>query len=303
MTQWVKKGLIIRPNKKYQWMQTHAMVPTVQHRQGDVYRVFFSGRDDQNRSLIGYADVDLKDPVRILSISKKPVLGLGDLGCFDDNGVTPSWIVEHKGRTYLYYIGWNKRSTVRMSLVSGLAISDDDGKSFQRVSKIPILDRTNEEPLLLNTGPCVLVENNLWRMWYVSGVEWVNPDLPRYNIKYAESRDGISWKRTGIVCINFRSPKENALARPCVLKEDGIYKMWFAYKGTDYRIGYAESKDGISWNRRDSLAGIDVSKDGWDSQMIEYAYVFRHNNKKHMFYNGNDYGKGGIGYAVMETVI
>ncbi len=238
--QWIKKGLIIRPNKNYWWMQTHAMVPVVWYRQDNVHRVFFSGRDDLNRSLIGYMDVDLKDSARILSISEKPVLGLGELGCFDDSGVTPSWVVEHGGRIYLYYIGWNRRSTVRMSLVAGLAVSVDGGESFQRVLRVPVLERIHEEPFLLNTGPCVLIEGGLWRMWYVSGVEWVTPDLPRYNIKYAESRDGISWKRTGIVCIDFQSKNENALARPCVLKEEGIYKMWFSYKGEDYRIGYAE---------------------------------------------------------------
>ena len=297
---WEKLGLIIKPDARYGWMKTHAMVPVVQARQGDVHRVYFSGRDDHNRSLIGYADIDLKDPCKILRVSPHPVLGLGELGCFDDNGVTPSWIVEHQGRTFLYYIGWNQKSTVRMSLVAGLAVSDDDGESFQRVLRVPILERTHQEPYLLNTGPCVLMEGNVWRMWYVSGVGWDNPDLPRYNIKYAESKDGVSWERKGIVCIDFQSKAEHAIARPCVIKEDGKYKMWYSYKGEQYRIGYAESKDGISWIRMDGMVAIDVSAQGWDSQMIEYAFVLRHKTRKHMFYNGNDYGKKGIGYAVME---
>jgi hypothetical protein len=137
-------------------------------------------------------------------------------------------------------------------------------------------------------------------MWYVSGVKWLNPDLPRYNIKYAESTDGLHWERPGVTCIDFASPEENALARPCVMKEDGIYKMWYAYKGESYRIGYAESRDGFEWMRLDSEAGIDVSSTGWDSQMIEYAYVFNHKQKKIMLYNGNDYGKDGIGLAIAE---
>ena len=293
-------GLIIRPTGKHDWMISHAMVPVADWRHDDVYRIYFSGRDPQNRSLVGYAEVDLNDPHTVLRFSEKPVLGLGALGCFDDNGVTPSWIVDHEGRKYLYYIGWNKGSTVRMALVAGLAVSVDGGESFQRVFRVPILDRTHEEPYTLNTGPCVLIEGDLWRMWYVSGVEWVNPDLPRYNIKYAESRDGLHWERPGIVCIDFASPVENALARPCVRKEDGIYKMWYSYKGENYRIGYAESEDGIHWERLDHKSGIDVSPSGWDSEMIEYAYVFEHKGLKHMLYNGNNYGHDGIGLAILE---
>lgn len=297
---WSKQGLVIRPGPGCDWTVSHVMVPFAQWRYEDIYRVYFCGRDADNRSLIGYAEIDIKDPSRVLRFSPKPVLELGNLGCFDDNGVTPSWIVEHNGRTYLYYIGWNKRSTVRMYLASGLAVSDDGGESFERVWKVPVLDRTPLEPYILNTAPCVLIENGLWRMWYVSAVEWVHPDLPRYNIRYAESKDGLHWDRKGTVCIDFKSPQEHALARPCVLREDGRYKMWYSYKQDDYRIGYAESPDGIHWTRKDEEAGIDVSATGWDSQMIEYAFVFNHGGKKHMFYNGNEYGKEGIGYAVLQ---
>ena len=295
---WVKHGLVIEPKHNRCWMLAYAMLPVAEHLREDLFRVYFSGRDKHNRSLIGYADIDINAPSTILEIPEQPVLGLGELGCFDDNGVTPSWIINHQNKKYLYYIGWNPRSTVRMKLFAGLAISHDDGKSFTRYSRVSILERTHREPFL-NTAPCVLKEDGLWRMWYVSGIEWVNPDLPRYNIKYAESRDGKAWKRDGHVCIDFKKG-ENALARPCVLREDGLYKMWYSYKGEAYRIGYAESRDGLAWERKDEEAGIDISDKGWDSQMIEYAFVFNHKDRKYMLYNGNDYGKGGIGLAIMQ---
>ena len=297
---WIKTGLVIDPQPNLYWTFTHAMVPFAEKIEGDDYRIYFSGRDEQNRSLIGYAELNINAPSKVKRYSKEPVLGLGELGCFDDNGVTPSWIINHDDKKYLYYIGWNKGSTVRMHLVAGLATSTDGGKSFQRVLKVPILDRTNEEPYTLNTAPCVMLEDGLWKMWYVSGVIWKDKDTPRYNIKYAESSDGINWIRNGVVCIDFKSDDENALARPCVIKEDGIYKMWFSYKEKSYRIGYAESEDGMSWERKDDEAGIDVSESGWDSEMIEYAFVFNHKDKKYMLYNGNDYGKNGIGLAIME---
>jgi hypothetical protein len=76
--------------------------------------------------------------------------------------------------------------------------------------------------------------------------------------------------------------------------------MWYSYRGESYRIGYAESHDGIQWTRRDEEAGIEVSDGGWDSEMICYPCVFDHEGQRYMLYNGNGYGKTGIGLAVLE---
>ncbi len=298
---WRKLGLIIEPKKvKRDWMVTHAMDPTVDHLHGDIFRIYFCGRNKHNQSLIGYADININYPDKIIHTPKNPVLGLGELGCFDDNGVTASWIVNTGKKKYLYYIGWKPRSTTRFGLMTGLAESKNGGEKFHRISRAPILQLTDHEPFSILTAPCVLKQNHTWRMWYVSCTSWVNPDLPRYNIKYAESTDGICWQQHGLVCIDFKSNRETALARPCVLYEKGIYKMWFSYKRTTtpYKMGYAESTDGLKWRRMDQLVGINVSISGWDSDMIEYPYVFNHKGKKYMLYNGNDYGKDGVGLAV-----
>ena len=135
-------------------------------------------------------------------------------------------------------------------------------------------------------------------MYYVSGTGWVHKDLPRYNIKLAKSHDGINWYRDGHVCIDFADDSENAIARPYVINEDSVWKMWFAHKGDAYRLGYAESKNGILWYRKDDLVGIDVSSESFDSEMIAYAAVVKYKGQHFMFYNGNNYGYDGIGLAV-----
>ena len=301
---WKKIGNIIRPdNIKRDWMVTHAMDPTVDFVSGDIYRVYFCGRNNENQSLIGYAELDITNPYEIIKTPIKPVLGLGELGAFDDNGVTASWIVNHDNKKYLYYIGWKPRSTTRFSLMTGLAISEDGGETFYRYSRAPILNLTDHEPFSILTAPCVLKQEKIWKMWYVSCVDWLHADLPRYNIKYAESNDGITWRQDGVVCIDFISERETALARPCVLFEDNIYKMWYSFKDPEigYRMGYAESRDGIQWKRLDSQVGIEVSDSGWDSEMIQYPYVFDHKGHKYMFYNGNGYGANGAGLAVLSS--
>ena len=292
---WEKYGIIIRPQKRLWWMQTHAFVPFAEHIDGSYYKVYFSGRDQYNRSHIGYSIIDIENKGKVLEFSSEPVLTIGELGCFDDSGVTPSWLINSGGKKYLYFIGWNRRSTVRMGLITGLAISEDKGKTFQRLSRVPILERSDLEPYNILTGPSIIVENDEWKMWYVSCVGWVHEDLPKYNIKYATSTDGIKWERDGTVAIDFKSLDEHALARPSVLKENGIYKMWYSYKGTNYRIGYAESEDGINWDRQDEKVTINVSERGSDdSEMIGITHVFHHNEKKFMVYNGNNYGIDGV---------
>jgi hypothetical protein len=296
---WVKQGVIIKPNPSLSWCRSHAMIPTPEDLGHGVFKIYFSGRDAQNRSCIGYAVVDVNGSPKVIDFSPSPILVSGDLGCFDDNGVTPSCIVNVDGEKRLYYIGWNPGSTVRVHLFGGLAISRDEGASFERWSRAPIIERCPTDPFL-NTAPWVVKGDNDWHMYYVSGTEWVHKDLPRYHIKLARSEDGLHWRRDGHICIDFKDPSENALARPYVIREEDIWKMWFAHKGEAYRLGYAESLDGITWERNDEMAGIGVSKGGFDSEMIEYAAVVRYEGQHFMFYNGNNYGFNGIGLAVEE---
>lgn len=297
---WKKTDLFIEPKRDNWWSLSHAMIPTPENMGDGIFRIYYSGRNDRNQSHIAWVDVSLSHPFRVIGYSDSPVLSPGDLGCFDDNGVTPSCVLDlGNGEKALYYIGWNPGSTVRMHLFGGLAISTNGGKTFERWSRAPIIERCPSDPFL-NTAPWVVRAGDEYRMYYVSGCGWRNKDLPRYNIKLGRSRDGKTWQRDGHVCIDFKDDSENALARPYVIFEDGVWKMWFAHKGGAYRMGYAESLDGLKWERRDDLAGIDVSPAGFDSEMIEYAAVVKHGGRHFMFYNGNNYGVDGIGLAVEE---
>jgi hypothetical protein len=184
----------------------------------------------------------------------------------------------------------------------GLAISEDGGRTFTRYSTGPIVARDAIDPYFVASS-CVLVERGLWRMWYVSCLKWeLAGQKPKhyYHVRYAESSNGVEWKKTGIVCIDFNSPEEYAISRPCVVKDGEVYRMWYSVRGSSYRIGYAESADGLQWKRKDEEVGIGVSESGWDSEMIEYPFVFDHDDRRYMLYNGNGYGKTGIGLAVLQ---
>lgn len=299
---WAKKGLIFEPQGKRDWLLTHAAVPFADQVGGDVFRIYFCNRDQRNRSRVGYFEIDITRPGEITYTHDKPVIDTGPLGTYEDHGVVSSWIASHGGQKYCYYSGMMLGVTVPFYFYLGLAISHDGGRSFNKLSASPLLGRNHVDPYLTGHA-CVIQDSGLWRMWYVSGQRWeIENDRPKhyYHIKYAESKDGVDWDRTGVVCIDFSSKDEYAIARPSVLKDGGVYRMWYSYRGPTYRIGYAESADGITWQRKDAQVGIDVSESGWDSEMIEYAHVFDHRGERYMLYNGNGYGRTGIGLAVLE---
>jgi hypothetical protein len=298
---WEKLGLVFCPDRHDDWMISHAAVPFAVPLEGSLLRVYFSTRDRDNRSSVGWVLIDLDRPGDVLEMSRAPVLGPGRLGAFDDSGVTMSWLNEFGGRLFLYYTGWSLGVTVPFYFYVGLAESDGRGRTFYRTSPAPILGRSAVDPYL-TASPCVLVEEGLWCMWYISCVRWeLLEGGPRhhYHIRYAESTGGREWRRAGHVCLDFAGAEEYAFGRPCVLKDGLVYKMWYCYRGASYRIGYAESGDRLHWTRRDGDVGIDVAEYGWDSEMIAYPYVFDHRGSRFMLYNGNGYGRTGFGLAVL----
>jgi hypothetical protein len=297
---WEKRGMVISAPIGSRWARSHAALPFAEPGADGRTRVYVSARDEAGRAHIGFCDCDLVDPSGSAEWSQEPVLGLGELGAFDDSGVTSSCVVTHEGRKYLYYTGWTRGVTVPFYLFAGLAISTDGGRTFVRASRAPVLERNRVDPLL-TASPYVLVENGRWRMWYVSAASWdMHGGAPRhhYHVRYAESRDGVEWTRTGAVAIDFAHPGEYAIARPCVIRDGDRYRMWYSWRGDHYRIGYAESSDGIAWTRMDDRSGIDESASGWDSEMMAYPFVFNHRGRWTMLYNGNGYGATGCGLAI-----
>lgn len=307
---WVKKGLIFSAANQYEWMSHHASVPVADKVNDEVLRIYFGPRDQHGRTRTAFIDVEADNPANVLYVHDRPVLGLGKRGAFDDSGAMPSCIINHGTQKYLYYTGWNLGVTVPYRNAIGLAVSTDGGMTFERVFEGPIVDRTRLEPYFC-WGPFVLVDEARWKLWYASTTGFVEVHgkaEPQYQVKYAESLDGRDWERPNITCIAYKCDGE-ANGRPCVIKENGLYRMWYCYRSTvdyrtdrtqSYRLGYAESLDGIRWERLDHLAGLEPSQEGWDSLMVAYPSVYEHRGAKHMLYAGNGFGETGFGYAVLE---
>lgn len=299
---WCKKGLIYTPPLDGTWKDNSALTPTAFILNDTTIRNYISFRDQKGIGRIGYVDVDAKNPSNVLNISDKPVLDIGSDGMFDDNGLILGDLIRVDGKIYLYYVGFQLVKKSKFLAYSGLAISSDNGETFYRYKNTPILDR-EDEGVYIRAIHSVIYEENKFKIWYAVGNGWENidgTDFPQYDINYIESKDGINFPKAGVKCIeNDVSNLEYRIGRPRVYKKDNQYIMNFTYGTTDgrYIAGQAISVDGINWMRNDNELGIELSNEGWDSVHLSYPSLVTTKDKTYMFYNGNNMGKDGFGYA------
>jgi len=298
---WRKLGLVFAPTGSHPWMLSHASNPTPESRGGDIVRVYFGSRDERNRAHIGWVDLDMASRVRVVDLADEPVVAPGPVGGFDDSGTSMGCLVQDGDRTLLYYLGWNLGVTVPWRNSIGLAIRESPGAPFVKHSPAPVLDRAACDPFTLSY-PFVMRDGRLWRMWYGSNLQWGPQERDMHHvIKYAESKDGLHWERTGEVALGLCEPEEIAVCRPWVESDGAGYRLWYCHRGAAYRLGLAQSGDGRNWQRSSLPGGLDVSPEGWDSKMLAYPALFLHRGRRYLFYNGNDYGKTGFGVAVEEA--
>lgn len=302
---WRKLGLLYCPSgiKQHPKLLTHAANPVPVLVGGDVYRIFFSGRDADNRSSVGAVDIDIVKQKVVLEHSH-PFFEHGPVGSFYADGVSIGNCYEVNGVQYMLFMGWQSpegrqwRGDVgRLVVKSHLTLELD--------SEIPFMGSDTIDPISLSY-PWVQ-KNGMggYSMWYGSTRTWEASNGEMLHvINNASSADGHNWIREGLA-VPYELGKAQAFSRPTVVGNCELgYEMWFSYRsgsGEKYRIGYAFSKDERKWTLSLDGCGIDVSAEGWDSEMIEYPFVFDHKGQRFMLYNGNNYGASGFGLAVLES--
>jgi hypothetical protein len=304
--QWKKLGLLYAPGvvDRHPKLLTHAANPLPVHIEGDVYRIFYSGRDEKNRSSVGAVDIDIIQR-KVVTDHCVPFFEHGAEGSFYSDGVSIGNCYVADGVMYMLFMGWQNPSgghwrgdIGRLVVTPNLTLKVDKEQ--------PFLSSDSTDPISLSYPWVEAKPDGGYDMWYGSTRMWDagNGEMIHV-IQHATSFDGNTWNRTGLA-VPYEIGIAQAFSRPSlVANDDGDFGMWFSYRsgaGEKYRIGYARSCDRVNWVLDLSQSGIDVSNIGWDSEMIEYPFVFKHNEVQYMLYNGNGYGRTGFGLAAIEGI-
>lgn len=297
---WERKGIVYRPNGENGWDDNTFIAPLPLQIDDDTIRIYGTVRDKNGAGRLSYIEVDANNPSVVKKTIKQPLLDIGRDGMFDDNGVVAVGLLPLKDEIRIYYAGYQLGRKVRHFDFTGLAISKDGGETFEKYSTVPICDRIEGEELT-RAIQMVMYEGGIYKAYYVGGSNFVQgktKTISQYDLRYMESSDGIHFPNVpGKVVI----PIEEGCLRvgkPHIVKENGVYKMFYsdgADDGALYKLAYAESTDGINWTKKD--LGIPYEENSWDSEMSEYPSFIRANGKGYLFYNGNNYGYDGFGYA------
>lgn len=295
---WNKLGNIYKVSNDHKSLLSHASNPTAVHLEDNTFRVFYCGRNQEQHSSVGYFDFDM-EAMTVVNDPKLPAFESGSPNSFYSHGVSLGCDYSVDNTPYLLFMAWQihgdkhwRGDIGRLKLEPGGSLSLDPAGPFIEIDGI-----VDEISL---SYPWVIFEDGTYKMWYGSTIDWTSENGEMVHvINYATSKNGVDWERHGLA-IPWDLGVAQAFSRPCVIKEDGSYHMWFSSRsgtGEKYRIGYAKSLDGISWSRELENSGIGVSNEGWDSEMVCYPFIFEHNRQKFMLYNGNGHGKTGIGIA------
>ncbi|MGF6152415.1 hypothetical protein [Pseudomonas fluorescens] len=298
---WQKLGLLYCPSStgRHPKLLTHVANPLPVLLEGDIYRIYYSGRDGDNRSSVGAVDIDIITR-QVIREHHEPMFEHGAEGSFFADGVSIGNCYDVDGVRYMLFMGWQNPVDGHWRGDIGRLIVNPD-LTLKLESREPFMGADPTDPISLSYPWVMQSANGDYDMWYGSTASWDagNGEM-LHTLNYATSIDGHHWARQGLAvpCV---IGKAQAFSRPTVIGSREIgFEMWFSYRsgaGETYRIGYARSHDGHSWQLCLDACGIDVSESDWDSAMIEYPYVFIHKAQRYMLYNGNGYGKSGFGLA------
>ncbi len=274
---WQKLGVLYSPSNvnRHPKLISHTANPLPVLIEGDIYRIFFSGRDSDNRSSVGAVDIDIVEQ-NIIQEHTNPFFLHGSEGSFYADGVSIGNCYQVDGNQYMLFMGWqNSEGNHWRGDIGRLIVKSD--LTLELDSEKPFMNSNEIDPISLSYPWVIEDDAGRYHMWYGSTNTWdAGNNEMLHVINYASSKNGHHWHREGLA-VPYYLGKAQAFSRPTISGNSRTgFEMWFSYRsgsGEKYRIGYAKSQDRQKWQLALDDAGIDVSPEGWDSEMIEYALV------------------------------
>ena len=288
---------IYGPHRSGPWDSWTNGVSIVPSADATRYRMYYAGNKGEG---IGFAEASIDDPLAWVEHPASPVL-IPRADNWEGNLLNQPRVVKVTDAHWrMYYTGWGFQGP-GTSWAMGLAESFDGGVTWKRYGDDPIMPRGDESspdgggacvPMVVRVG-------NRWMMWYTAAQ--LNPaGHQNIHLCLACSDDGIHWEKhpaNPVLTDDFSDGAPRSVTSRCYVRhDDGVFRMWYSFAKPDYRILYAESLDGIRWERSPIAPVLDVSPaPAWDDTMVEYPEVQIVDGAFRLWFCGNNFGS--VGYA------
>ncbi len=304
---WVKHAHnpIYGPDQTGPWDHWCNGVSIVRNPDGETLKMYYAGRQGAG---VGFAEGRLDAPTEWTEHPASPVLR-PRTDNWEGNMLNQPRVVKVSTTHWrMYYTGWGLKDARGTPWAMGIAESHDTGVTWERLMDEPFMER-GPEGAPDDGGACVpmvIRVGGLWYMWYTAMT--VIPDRQSIHLCLATSKDGIHWdKHPGnpVLTDDFtQGPGRNVTSRCFVRHVDGLFQMWYSHARPDYRIRYAESLDGIHWERSPLQLALDASPaPAWDDQMVEYPEVDVVDGQWRLWFCGNGFGSVGFATGVPESTV
>lgn len=293
---------IYGPKQSGEWDSWCNGVSIVRNPDGKSYKMFYSGRAGAG---IGFAEALIADPLTWKENPSSPVLK-PRADNWEGNLINQPRVVKVTDTHWrMYYTGWGFKGK-GSHWAMGLAESFDGGLTWKRATDDPILERGGDGSP--DEGGVFVPEvrriGNQWYAWYTAMK--IAADKQNIHLCLATSADGVHWTKhpdNPVLTDDFsKGPGRNVTSRCFVRNDHGVFQIWYSHAKPDYRIRYAESLDGIHWERSPIPLALDASPaPAWDDRMVEYPEVDVVNDQWRLWFCGNGFGTVGFAEGIVET--
>ena len=280
-------------------MRSHMSNPTPFYLGRAKLRIFFSSRNEQNKSSVCFFDVDMRR-LEIINSEVNILLNINNHeNCFFSDGVSLGNIFNKENKYFLSFMGWDLSDKKPWKGTVGVAEIDPYKPSILCLPEVPTIDTLNGSDSSLSYPTIKVIGDELY-IWYGNTVKKNagNGEM-LHTIHLSVLKEGNVVRHKGQV-IDYLINESQAFSRPSIIEHHGMLNMFYSVRGADsnYQINRSISSDGLLWKKADfHMVG---AADPAESDMQCYPYVTCLEDDIYLFYNGNNYGRSGIGLAVLE---
>ncbi len=282
---WKRLGKIVA-NQNSNYYAKPLLIPI-----GESYEIIFTDRDCNNCSFIKRGHFSLTNAGG--TITNEQIIYQKDPAApLEANGVIATTFLIQGHDIFLFCTAF--RYDQEGNFLSSPFLLILDQETFAIKNKYQLNLQNNDIPT--GCGGALRI-NDLTYLTFESRFQ--KNDSFSFELKLASSQDMVNWNVSKSFSI---MPKEDEhyLSSPIFLKHQNRFLIAYSLKKDGrYSVRFTESSDLVAWSSIPNMSFLPEPDNDWEDEETCYPFLWTNDrNELCMFYNGNKYGRYGIGMAV-----